>query len=316
MPLDDYSKPAPRSPSPQSKLDAGIVALRRKLGSLAEVLSPNASDEPILAPNIRLSVYQWLHEIRAEKEFERAKVKPRRTALLVGPAGCGKTTLAHHLAARLGIPLVVVGAETLLDAYHGASERNMGQLFAALEEASVPAILFMDELEAIGGKRDHNTRGGADNARTSTLSVLLRKIESFKGYAIAATNKEDFIDPALWRRFNIHMTVDLPGYDERYAILDRYRDPFVMAPEALAVIADLTDGASPALLRGLMEGMKRGLILNPKMSLPIDTPEQVFVPIISSLKPPPEMPDIALWRNPTAIHAIAECGWPPEMPNE
>jgi hypothetical protein len=87
MPLDDYSKPAPRSPSPQSKLEAGISALRRKLGELAEVRSPASSEEPILAPNIRMSVYHWLHEIRAEKELERANVKPRRTALLVGPAG-------------------------------------------------------------------------------------------------------------------------------------------------------------------------------------------------------------------------------------
>jgi SpoVK/Ycf46/Vps4 family AAA+-type ATPase len=192
----------------------------------------------------------------------------------------------------------------------------MGMLFTALEEAKVPAILFMDELEAIGGKRDQNTRGGADNARTSTLSVLLRKIEDFKGYAIAATNKQDFIDPALWRRFHIQMTVDLPGYDERYAILSRYCAPFELPAEAIAVIADLTDGASPALLRGLMEGMKRNLIIHPRMSLPIDSPEKIFVPIITSLKPPPEMPEIALWKNPAAIHAISESGWPPEMPNE
>lgn len=314
MPLDSPTPPRPAGGS--GRVAAAIQKLKNRLGSLADVRAPGDAEEPILAPNVRVAVFQWMTEIRAADELAKAKVKPRRTALLFGPPGCGKTTLAHHLATRLGIPMVVVGAETLLGSYMGESERNVGNLFTGMEEAGVPAILFMDELEAIGGNRSQNTRGGADNARTSTLTVLLRRIEEFQGFAIAATNMPDMLDPALWRRFHIQITVDLPGYDERFAIIKRYSQPFEMQDDALAILADLTDGASPALLRGLMEGMKRGLILNPRLRLPIEKPEHVFVPIITALKPPPGIATPALWSNPSTIHAIAECGWPPEMPKE
>src|SRR3954454_16886469 len=79
-----------------------------------EVRGPGDAEEPILVPAVRSAVHEWLVEISAAEELRAAKLKPRSTAMLFGPPGTGKTTLAHHLAARLGVPLVLLGNENLV----------------------------------------------------------------------------------------------------------------------------------------------------------------------------------------------------------
>jgi len=291
-------------------------ALRQALGHMAQVLSPHEAEEPILAPTVRQAMFYWMAEIRAADELKRAGLKPRTTALLYGPPGTGKTTLAHHLAARLGVPMVLVGAESIFKPYLGQSEDAMKKLFDALESAPSPCLLFMDELEAIGGNRNLNTGGGADNARGSTLGVLLRRIETYDGYAIGATNRQQDIDPALWRRFHLQISVDLPGPDERFAILKRYSLPYDIRDDDLDLLTDLTAGASPALLRGLMEGMKRTLIIGPRINRPVSTAVEVFSTIVQSVALPPEMAQPELWKGDKQLRELSAMAWPPAVPGE
>jgi hypothetical protein len=143
----------------------------------------------------------------------------------------------------------------------------------------------------------------------------LRKIEEFRGVLLGATNRPEDIDPALWRRFGLQMVVDLPTEDERFAILARYLSPFVLPDDALDVFVDLTDGASPALLRGLMEGLKRSLVLAPRMNRPAAALESSLRGILVALQPPPEIPPPALWgATESALAELASVQWPPERP--
>lgn len=288
--------------------------LKAAIGDLAEVRSPREAEEPILAPHARAAVFEWLAEIRAQAELKAVGLKPRSTALLHGPPGCGKTTLAHHLAARLGIPMVIVGAENLNSKWLGDSEKAVAALFRTLETSGVRCVVFLDEMEAIGRRRDLAGEGSAARQNIGMLGVLLRKIEEFEGLLLGATNRAEDLDPALWRRFGMQIVVDLPTADERFAILKRYFLPFEWREDDLDLLVDVTEGASPALLRGLAEGVKRSLMLAPKMRRDVSLPSAVFGPLVLSIRPPPEFDGkIPLWCKGGELLASfdAAMAWPP-----
>ncbi len=150
-----------------------------------EVRCHTEAEEPILAPFVRSALFSWMAEIRAAGELKAAGLKPRNSALLFGPPGCGKTTLAHHLAARLGIPMVCIGSETLIGGNLGASEKSVSLLFAVLENSGVPCVAFIDELDGIGTDRSKQGSGECAQAMKSTIGVLLRKFEAYSGYFVA-----------------------------------------------------------------------------------------------------------------------------------
>ena len=291
--------------------DDPLAGLKAHFGSNFEILAPGDAEEPILAPNVRTALFAWLAEIRARDDLKKVGLKPRNTALFYGPPGCGKTTMAHHLAARLGLPLILIGPEHIISSGWGDAEASLTKLFGKLKSSPTPVVAFMDELESLGGSRDKNTYGGADNARTSLLGVLLRKIETYEGYVVGATNRPEDIDKALWRRFHLQVSIDLPGGDERFAIIRRYGLPYQFSDDDVDLITDLTVGASPALLRGLMEGVKRDLVVGPRINLDISDPVRVFARVVTAFTPPPEITNPPLWDSTSELSALA---WPPQVP--
>jgi len=278
------------------------------LKAFADVLMPTDAEEPILAPSVRAAVFEWLTEVRAAGDLADAGLKPRRTALLYGPPGCGKTTLAHHFAARLGLPLACVRSESLIGSLLGSTGQNIGKLFDAMAATEGKVVIFFDEVDALGGRRMDDQ--GASVERASSLNVLLRRIERFNGTALAATNRQDFLDPALWRRFDMQISVDLPGSDERFAILRRYAAPFQPTDDDIDLLVKLTGGASPALLRGLMEGVKRTLIVGPKIGRSTDDPIAVFGSVVAAVAPAPEYTPPRLWAVAEAVSELDAFTWP------
>lgn len=300
------SQPALRGSTNRDALDSALEQLEK----FAEILRPEDVDEPILAPSVANAVHEWMVEINNAAELKAARVEPRRLALLYGPPGTGKTTLAHHVASRLGLPLVAVQSERLIGKYLGETGKALSALFELLSVAGERCVLLLDEFDALGARRLSSARG-ADQEMNRALTTLLRCVESFRGVGLAATNTKDAIDPAMWRRFGLQISVDLPGEEERFAILRKYALPFDLEDSAIDVLVGVTRGCSPSLLRQLMEGMKRTLVLAPKLHVDVGSPHLVFAHVSASIAPPPELAQPALWSDHRVVEELQAMAWPP-----
>ncbi|MEJ2499742.1 MAG: ATP-dependent metallopeptidase FtsH/Yme1/Tma family protein [Campylobacterales bacterium] len=172
--------------------------------------------------------------------------------LLVGPPGVGKTMIAKAVAAEANAPFYYQSASSFVHIYVGMGAKRVSELFRAAS-ANAPAIIFIDEIDAVGKVRE----GGSNEEREATLNQLLTEMDGFTDSSgiivIAATNKIDVLDPALLRagRFDRRIFVDLPTPQEREAIIAKYLEKIphsVIASE----IAQITVGFNGAALAALV----------------------------------------------------------------
>lgn len=288
--------------------------LEGALGQHGQVVMPGDAQSPILTAPVRAALHQWLFEMNAEDELREVGLKPRSRCLLSGPPGCGKTTLAHHIAARLGLPMLVVQSHEIISKWKGETGQNVGKLFREARRQHMGVALFFDEFDALGTKRENMSGSGADNERAATTIALLQEFDRFDGLLFAATNVTGAIDPALWRRFQMQIEIGMPGPAERFAIVRMYMDPFAADDETITAIATALDGASPALIREGCETIKRGIVLGPKMGLPTDLPALVER-FANGAAPAEGMPIPLLWSDRRgALNALRRAPWPPERP--
>ncbi len=283
---------------------------RHQLTDFGDLLQPSEAAEPILARPVRSALLEWLTEIWAEEELAAVDLKPRRRAIFNGPPGVGKTTLAHHLSARLGLPMLAVRPERLIDKWIGSTGRNIGALFDAVAE-SEPTMLFLDEFDAVGMKRREATQG-AEDERNGSINTLLQCIDRHQGFLIAATNFADHIDQAIWRRFDIHITLALPGQFERERILARYLAPHGLPQDQLRVLAEAFETASPALMRQFAEGLKRQIVIGPKVGWDM-TRGAVIERMLAAIQPHPDLGKPRLWSHGASDAAVRGMSWPLPM---
>lgn len=286
--------------------------LEKELGGSGQIVMPSDAQAPILTGPVRAALHQWLFEMNSEAELSAVGLKPRSRCLLSGPPGCGKTTLAHHIAARLGLPMLVVQSHEIISKWVGQTGENVGKLFRAARRQRTGIALFFDEFDALAKKRENLGGSGGDNERANTTIALLQEFDRFDGLLFAATNVTGIIDPALWRRFQMQIEIGLPGPQERFAIVKMYLAPFEAEEATVLVIADALSGASPALIREACESIKRSLILGPKMSLPTDL-AAIMERFASSASAAEGQPEPRLWTDRRAVlNELAKAPWPME----
>lgn len=291
-----------------------------KLTDYGDLFMPSEAAEPILARPVRAALLEWLTEIWAADELKAVGLAPRRRAIFDGPPGVGKTTMAHHLAARLGLPMLAVRPERIIDCWVGSTGRNIGGLFDAVKRGLasgtgvVPVVLFIDEFDALAGQR-RQAMQAADNGRQEAVDTLLQRLEQHQGFLIAATNYAAHIDQAIWRRFDIHITLALPGQGERERILARYLAPYGLPAAALTRLADALDTASPALMRALCENLKRQIVLGPRLNLDMRR-EAAIERILASCHPHPDLGKPRLWTLGAKDQAVASLPWPLPLVSE
>jgi len=178
--------------------------------------------------------------------------------LLVGPPGTGKTLLARAVAGEAGVPFFSLSGSDFVEMFVGVGASRVRDLFAAAK-AKAPCIVFIDELDAVGKRRDvPGFAAGGYDERENTLNQLLVEMDGFdasKGVVlVGATNRPEVLDPALRRpgRFDREILVDRPHRDGRLAILKVHARKLTLAPDVdLAVIAGRTSGFVGADLANL-----------------------------------------------------------------
>jgi ATP-dependent metalloprotease FtsH len=190
--------------------------------------------------------------LRNPKRYYSFGARMPRGVLLVGPPGVGKTMIAKAVAAEADVPFFYQSGASFVQIYVGMGAKRVSELFSAAKK-NAPAIIFIDEIDAVGKKRE----GGRNDEREGTLNQLLTEMDGFEETSgivvIAATNNIDVMDAALLRagRFDRRIFVELPTATEREAILQKYLR-HIPNDLSIAEIAKMTVGFNGASLAALV----------------------------------------------------------------
>ena len=199
-------------------------------------------------------IVDYLHN---PKKYEEIGAKMPKGLLLVGPPGTGKTMLAKAVAGEAGVPFFSMSGSEFVEMFVGMGASKVRDLFKQAKEKA-PCIVFIDEIDAIGGKRSGGNMGGHDE-REQTLNQLLTEMDGFEGNSgviiLAATNRPETLDPALTRpgRFDRRVPVELPDLKGREEILRVHAKKIKVEPSVdFTRIARMASGASGAELANIV----------------------------------------------------------------
>ena len=200
-------------------------------------------------------IVDFLHN---PKKYEDIGAKMPKGVLLVGPPGTGKTLLARAVAGEAGVPFFSIAGSEFVEMFVGMGASKVRDLFKQAGEKA-PCIVFIDEIDTIGKKRDGGANLGGNDERQQTLNQLLTEMDGFdaaKGVVIlAATNRPESLDPALTRpgRFDRRVPVELPDLKGRESILRLHAKKVKLGPDCdFGVVARMTPGASGAELANIV----------------------------------------------------------------
>ena len=256
--------------------------------------------------------------LKEPKKFSKFGAKLPRGILLVGPPGCGKTLLAKAVAGEAGVPFYSISGSDFVEMFVGVGAGRVRDMFRVAKE-NAPCLVFIDEIDAVGRQRGAGLGGGNDE-REQTLNQLLVEMDGFSDNSgiivIAATNRDDVLDPALLRagRFDRKITVSLPDRQGREDIFKVHsRNKKISSDVDFHALAKRTVGFSGADIENIMNEAAILAVRKEKTAIGIDEVDEaidrrIAGPAKSSSSLNAHERDIVAYHE--AGHAIIGLKWP------
>jgi SpoVK/Ycf46/Vps4 family AAA+-type ATPase len=227
---------------------------------LVEAVDFKRVQEPavLLTPHQKDTVQEFLSVAKCHSQIEGSDISASLSLLMYGPPGSGKSRLARHIAVELGLPLYIARLDGLISSFLGSTAKNIRALF---EFASrTPCVLFLDEFDAIAKLRGD----------TQELGELKRVVNSFvqnldtigqHSIVVAATNHQELLDSAVWRRFSYRIEFSYPSPEIRAAMWEQFLKPLEFAARDIDLLVDLSDGFSGSDIRDVCTRLHRRRIV-------------------------------------------------------
>lgn len=223
------------------------------------VRSTVALKDVALPPNVLEAIHQIIEEQKKAESLISRGVSPTNRLLLFGPPGCGKTITAYAIGKELGLDIAYVRLDGLVSSYLGQTGTNIRKIFDYVKNKRI--ILFLDEFDAIAKKRDDSNELGE---LKRVVTTLLQNLDNLPSHVmlIAATNHEQLLDTAVWRRFETTILIDYPNDAQRRQIIEHNISRLLPNPNMdihRAVI--LTKGMNGSDIANYVESLAKRAIL-------------------------------------------------------
>jgi len=236
----------------------GVMGVGRSRAKVFDAEKPKTKFSDVAGyEGVKQEVTEVVDFLRNPDRYRLAGAMAPRGVLMVGPPGTGKTLIARAVAGEASVPFFSVAGSSFVELFVGVGAARVRDLFAEARKAA-PAIIFVDEIDAIGQRRAGSGTAVANDEREQTLNQLLSEMDGFdvtEGIVVlAATNRPEVLDPALLRpgRFDRQITIPLPNLSERAEILAVHCRDKQLGPDVdLQVVARGTPGFSGADLANL-----------------------------------------------------------------